>query len=113
MDAAPIAAHDLSRTRVSPQHPPGLYGAHEVESALNVMHADDRLAPLTDSGMQIYGTTHARVLEPYLLAAAMLLLLLDALLSLWLRGFYLAALARHSFSRAIGHRAFCAPGTRR
>ncbi len=87
VDAAPIAAHDLSRTRVSPQHPPGLYGAHEVESALNVMHADDRLAPLTDSGMQIYGTTHARVLEPYLLAAAMLLLLLDALLSLWLRGF--------------------------
>jgi hypothetical protein len=86
-DAAPIPARDISHTRVSPQHPPGLYGAHEVESALNVMHADDRLAPLTDSFMQNYGTTHARALEPYLLAAAMLLLLLDALLSLWLRGF--------------------------
>jgi len=86
-DAAPIPAHDLSRTRVSAQHPPGLYGAHEVESALNVVHADDRLTPLTDGGLQAYGTTHARALEPYLLAAAMLLLLLDALLSLWLRGF--------------------------
>ena len=77
----------FSHVRVSPQHPPGLYGAHEVESALNVLHADDRLSPLAVSGLQDYGNTHARALEPYLLAAAMLLLLLDALLSLWLRGF--------------------------
>ena len=86
-DAAPIPARDISHTRVSPQHPPGLYGAHEVESALNVVRADDRLSPLTDSGLQSYGNAHARALEPYLLAAAMALLLLDALLSLWLRGF--------------------------
>jgi hypothetical protein len=86
-DAAPIAARDFARTRVSPQHPPGLYGAHEVESALNVMHANDRLTPLSGAAMQTYGNTHARVLEPYLLAAAMILLLLDCLLSLWLRGF--------------------------
>jgi len=86
-DAAPIAAKDFSHTRVSPQHPPGLYGAHEVESALNVMRAGDRLTPLGNVAMQTYGNTHARVLEPYLLAAAMILLLLDCLLSLWLRGF--------------------------
>jgi Domain of unknown function (DUF4159)/Aerotolerance regulator N-terminal len=86
-DAAPIAAKDFAHTRVSPQHPPGLYGAHEVESALNVMRADDRLTPLANAAMQTYGNTHARVLEPYLLAAAMILLLLDCLLSLWLRGF--------------------------
>jgi hypothetical protein len=86
-DIAPIAARDFAHTRVSPQHPPGLYGAHEVESALNVMRADDRLTPLAQSGMQTYGNTHARALEPYLLAAAMLLLLFDAMLSLWLRGF--------------------------
>jgi len=85
-DAAPIPAHDFSHTRVSPRHPPGLYGAHEVESALNVLHAGDRLTPLA-GGTQSYGNTHARALEPYLLAAAMLLLLLDALLALWLRGF--------------------------
>jgi hypothetical protein len=86
-DAAPIPAKDFSRIRVSPQHPPGLYGAHEVESALNVLHVNDRLVPLDVGGMQAYGNTHAKALEPYLLAAAMLLLLLDALLSLWLRGF--------------------------
>jgi hypothetical protein len=86
-DATPVSAKEFSRTRVSPQHPPGLYGAHEVESALNVLHRDDRLTPLEIGGLQAYGNTHARALEPYLLAAAMLLLLLDAILSLWLRGF--------------------------
>ena len=84
---APIPARGFAATRVSPRHPPGLYGAHEVESALNVVRAGDRLAPLAVSGAQAYGNTHARALEPYLLAAAMALLLLDALLSLWLRGF--------------------------
>ena len=86
-DVAPIAARDFSKTRVSPQHPPGLYGAHEVESALNVMRAGDRLTPLGNLAMQAYGNTHAKVLEPWLLAAAMILLLFDCLLSLWLRGF--------------------------
>jgi hypothetical protein len=86
-DVTPISAKEFSHIRVSPQHPPGLYGAHEVESALNVVRADDRLTPLSIGGMQSYGNAHARALEPYLLAAAMLLLLLDALVSLWLRGF--------------------------
>jgi hypothetical protein len=86
-DVAPIPARGFSRVRVSPQHPPGLYGAHEVESALNIVRADDRLTPLPDSGLQAYGNAHARALEPYLLAAAMMLLLLDAVVSLWLRGF--------------------------
>jgi hypothetical protein len=85
-DASPIAAKEFSHTRVSPQHPPGLYGAHDVESALNVMRAGDQLSPLTVA-MQSYGNTHAKVLEPWLLAAAMILLLFDCLLSLWLRGF--------------------------
>jgi len=86
-DALPIPAKDFAKTVVSPRHPPGLYGAHEVESALNVMKADDRLAPLADTNVQAYAGTQARALEPWLLAAAMALLLLDALASLWLRGF--------------------------
>ncbi len=85
-EARPIPAREFSRTRVSPRNPPGLYGAHEVESALNVMHAGDRLSPLAGS-MQAYASAHARPLEPYLLAAAMLLLLLDSLIALGLRGF--------------------------
>ena len=85
--ALPIAAQDFTKTVVSRRHPPGLYGAHEVESALNVMKADDRLAPLADADVQAYAGTQARALEPWLLAAAMALLLLDALASLALRGF--------------------------
>ncbi len=86
-DVAPIPARDFARTRVSPRHPPGLYGAHEVESALNTLASDAVLTPLGGESLQPYGDTKARALEPYLLAAAMLLLLLDALLALWLRGF--------------------------
>ena len=86
-EVAPLPAHDFSKQRVSPQHPPGLYGAHEVESALNVMHTGDHLSPLADGSLQAYGNTHARPLEPYLQAAALLLLLLECIVSLWLRGF--------------------------
>ncbi len=86
-DVTPIAARDFSHARVTPKHPPGLYGAHEVESALNLMGAKDRLTPLSGESLQSYGSTHARALEPWLLAAAMLLLLVDALVALFLRGF--------------------------
>lgn len=85
-EAGPIAANQFARTRVSPRHPPGLYGAHDVESALNVMHAGDRLSPLNVSS-QIYASAHAKPLEAYLLAAAMLLLLIDSIIALGLRGF--------------------------
>src|SRR5882757_7453217 len=57
-DSAPIPARDFSHVRVSPQHPPGLYGAHEVESALNVLHADDRLTPLAGGGALSAGRRH-------------------------------------------------------
>lgn len=86
-DVTPIAARDFSKTRVSPRHPPGLYGAHDVESALNLIHGDVKLAPLEGVTAQAYGSAHAKALEPWLLAAAMLLLLLDAVIGLWLRGF--------------------------
>ena len=50
------------------------------------MRTGDRLSPLTGSS-QAYANAHAKPLEPYLLAAAMLLLLLDAIIALGLRGF--------------------------
>ncbi len=58
-----------------------------VESALNIVRGDTTLTPLRATNLQPYGDTKARALEPYLLAAAMALLLFDALLALWLRGF--------------------------
>lgn len=91
-DVSPIPAKLLSQTRVSPQHPPGLYGARDVESALNVVRTQDQLRGLRGVAVQSYDNIHAKILEPYLLTAAMILLLLDCLLSLWLRGFTLGKL---------------------
>ncbi len=87
-DAMPIAARDFVKTEVSRSHPPGLYGAQGVESALNTLGVADSLLPLPDLGLQrhAYGEIDARALMPWLLTAAALLLLLDALLSLLLRG---------------------------
>jgi hypothetical protein len=92
-DIAPIAARDFERMTVSAKHPPGLYGAKGVASALNELDAAARLEPLSLAGMQSYGEARTLALEPYLLAAAALLLVLDALLSLWLRGYLPSRLA--------------------
>jgi hypothetical protein len=85
-DVTPIAAKDFARTEASQKHPPGLYGASGVESALNELNANDTLLPLDKAGAQSYGAAHVLALQPWLLAAAMLLLLIDALLALRLRG---------------------------
>jgi hypothetical protein len=87
-DTMPIAARDFASTEVSRIHPPGLYGAQGVESALNTLGAGDALLPLPELGLErhAYGEIDARALMPYLLAVAAALLLLDAVLSLLLRG---------------------------
>jgi hypothetical protein len=87
-DITPIVARDFERTNVSIKHPPGLYGAHGVASALNEMNAQSTLAPLALPGMQSYGDARTIALAPYLLALAAALLCLDALVSLWLRGYF-------------------------
>ena len=87
-DIAPIAARAFERMTVSAKHPPGLYGAKGVASALNELGADAVLAPLAVSGMQSYGEARTIALQPYLLALGALLLFLDALVSLWLRGYF-------------------------
>ncbi len=86
-DLLPIAAKDFAKTEVSAAHPPGLYGAKGVESALNVLGARDALLPLNLSDVLNYGEVHTLVLEPWLLALGAALLCLDALIALWLRGY--------------------------
>jgi hypothetical protein len=86
-DLSPISAADFAKTDVSPKHPPGLYGAKGVENALNVMGAGDILLPLNVSGVVNYGEVHTLALEPWLLALGFGLLIVDALIALWLRGY--------------------------
>ncbi len=95
----PIAAKDFARTEVSALHPPGLYGAQGVESALNILKAQDALLPLELGGAREYGDVHSIALEPWLLALGAGLLCLDALVALWLRG-YLPALRLRSIAAA-------------
>lgn len=87
-DITPIAARAFEHMTVSAKHPPGLYGAKGVASALNELGADAVLTPLSVSGMQSYGEARTIALQPYLLALGALLLFLDALVSLWLRGYF-------------------------
>jgi hypothetical protein len=87
-DITPIAARDFERTKISVKHPPGLYGAKGVASALNELDAQAALQPLTLAGAQSYGAARTIALQPALLALAALLLCLDALVSLWLRGYF-------------------------
>ena len=86
-DLMPVSARDFSHTEVSAQHPPGLYGAKGVENALNLLTAHDVLLPLGVSGALRYGEVHTLALEPWLLALGAALLLLDAMIALWLRGY--------------------------
>ncbi|MBV9550642.1 MAG: BatA domain-containing protein, partial [Alphaproteobacteria bacterium] len=89
-EVMPIAAKDFVKTEVSHLHPPGLYGAQGIESALNTLKSNDALLPLPALNVErrAYGSIDAKALEPYLLLGGALLLLLDTLASLLLRGHF-------------------------
>jgi len=88
-DVLPIKASQLGRLGTSRAHPPGMYGVAGAAFALNVANAQTTLVPLGDIGqpVRLYTEQGAIALEPALLAFATILLLLDALISLGLRGF--------------------------
>ena len=75
-------------TNVGPLHPPGLYGVQGALIALNAFGTRSMLAPL-DIGRSVfpYSGTAARELKWPLLETALIILLIDALISLWLRGY--------------------------
>ena len=87
-DILPLRASNLSRTIPSRAHPPGLYGVNGAAFALNIANANTRLTPMDDVGIpdEPYVRGSAFALEPPLLVLAILLLLIDTLISLGLRG---------------------------
>jgi hypothetical protein len=99
-EALPIRGSQLSRIMPSPIHPPGLYGSEGAQVAINAVGAKDALTPFGDLGTNVtaYSGTSARALGPLLLALAILILLIDALISLRLRGYI--AMPRNTISRA-------------
>ena len=88
--ATGLAGNAFARMPVSPRHPPGLYGPENGRRALNVGSALTRL----DAAPPIPGATiepladrpAEREIGPWLMAAAILLLAVDMLIALALRG---------------------------
>jgi uncharacterized protein DUF4159/aerotolerance regulator-like protein len=99
-EVLPIRAADLNKTVPSRLHPPGLYGVPGTEDALNAVKSDTVLLPMGNVGATVEAYPQARVfaLAPWLLAIAAALLFLDAILSLWMRGY----LTRLRLSSATG-----------
>ena len=79
-DIAPIAARDFERTGVSAKHPPGLYGAKGVASALNELDAQARAAAADACRRaKLWRGAHHRRCSPVCWRWRALLLCLDAL----------------------------------
>ncbi len=81
----------LAANTIAPAYPPGIYGQQGARRAHNLGPAvAGELAPLTDLPPGVVVDTFAEEPEqrlgPWLLAAALLLLLVDLLVALWLRG---------------------------
>ena len=87
-ESTPIRASEIESTNVGPLHPPGLYGVQGALIALNAFGTRSMLVPL-DIGRSLfpYSGTAARELKWPLLELALIILLLDAIISLWLRGY--------------------------
>jgi hypothetical protein len=95
--ASGLAAADFAKTAVSPQHPPGLYGPEAGRRALNLSSAMGKLQvadPVSGAVRQdLTGGVRERAIGSWLVAAALVLLALDLLIGLRLRGLLRPALA--------------------
>lgn len=85
--ALPIPSSDVATTTVSAQHPPGLYGTANASIALNLGAAVGQPEGLQSVPTENYVFEHHEIdIQPYLLLAASLFLLIDFIISLKMRG---------------------------
>src|SRR5690606_19025236 len=85
----PLTAADLAAGAVGPAHPPGYYGSQSGRRAFNLEQAVPTLSPLPSVpgvAERGYERSAEQDLKAPLLAAALVLALLDLVLGLWLRG---------------------------
>ena len=95
--AQPVPADEMKPDLIGPAHPPGFYGREGMREALNLPDLVTKVEPFDSLPAGVTeATTHSsreQNLMPWCLAAALLLLGLDALVSLRLRGLLAPALA--------------------
>ncbi|MDF1748536.1 MAG: DUF4159 domain-containing protein [Alphaproteobacteria bacterium] len=89
--ARPLDVGTLESLQVSAATPPGFYGSQAIRVAVNLGSHITQLAPLTDlpQGTMRLGfeKEEEQALAPYLLLAALLLVFVDTLVTMVLRGF--------------------------
>jgi hypothetical protein len=87
---AGVPGERLALARPGPETPPGVYGSGDRRMALNVMRADDRLAPLAalPEGVVVEAMERPEEIRlgPWLLGLALALLALDVLATLLVSG---------------------------
>jgi hypothetical protein len=113
-DALPLHGADMGRITPSPQHPPGLYGRAGAEVALNAANDHTVLTPLrlARASLNAYTTSPTLALEAPLLVIALLLLLADVCVSLWLRGYAPSPALRRAAVFVIAFAIVHPPGAR-
>jgi Domain of unknown function (DUF4159) len=88
--ALPVSPADLSTNSVGPHHPPGYYGKTSARRSLNLGPAVPPLAPIGALPAGVLRNPFALAdsfdLKPWLLGGALLLLLIDMVIALALRG---------------------------
>jgi hypothetical protein len=84
-EALPIRGSDIGKIVPSAFHPAGLYGSQGAQVAIDAASRATNLAPI-DVAIEAYSGVGALALKAPLLTLALVLLLIDALISLWLRG---------------------------
>ncbi len=87
-----IDSASFDKTVVGPAHPPGLYGQAATRRALNLSNSVRKLEPLgtLPAGFRTnaYAEGSETPLKPWLITAALLLLLFDLVLSYFMRGLF-------------------------
>lgn len=88
-DILPLRAVELAHARPTAAHPAGYYGVEGSEIALNAVSADFKFTPFAGLAVPVetYAATAIIALAPILIALAFLLLLIDTIISLNLRGY--------------------------
>ena len=95
--ATGLRADKFAATAVSPRHPPGLYGPENGRQVLNLANriaAPEAAPPIAGATLEtVRGSARERAVGPPMLALAILLLCVDMLISLGLRGLLRARLS--------------------
>lgn len=87
--ARPLTLREGAAPVVGQDNPPGLYGSQDGFTALNLFGKDTTLRPLADAPSVVRETlagSPQHALKPALLTTALLLMLIDTLIFLFLRG---------------------------